>query len=299
MYTCVMRIFLNLILLLKVLLISATTFGQHATPKCGTTFFYGLVNQAGGAHIPVVTANCQQIQKVNKKFQVSLHIGVSNLGFQNVTEENITEAFEKLNSDFSPIGFEFEVCLSEIMEDDRFDSLTVLPGNDEFVTMTSIYYEPNTINVYLVDSVETELGLVGGFAVGPGGLDAIVMDKTYINDEDDVFTHEMGHFFGLYHTFETEFGEETVDGANCETAGDLICDTGADPVPVPGPDPQADEDDLCNYRGPTFLDSNGDWYVPPTDNFMSYYQTECTCRFTIGQYNRMVDQYLTLRNYLW
>ena len=41
-------------------------------------------------------------------------------------------------------------------------------------------------------------------------------------------THEMGHYMGLYHTFETVFnttGNDCPDDNDCATQGDLICDT--------------------------------------------------------------------------
>jgi phage-related protein len=105
----------------------------------------------------------------------------------------------------------------------------------------------------------------------------------------------MGHFFGLYHTFDQDFGVELVDGSNCETTGDLVCDTEADPTDegdhLPYPD--------CNYTGPYMTDANGDYYVPPTNNIMSYYSFDCICRFTPQQYNRMLEQYQQFRSYLW
>lgn len=286
---------LKIILLQHLLLMTVVLFGQNKSHKCGTVFPFGLEQRRAAMQVPLPTDQCGQINKVNKTFQISMHIAVNSLGIQNVDQADIDDAMEKLNNDFRPCGFQFQICTTQIMEDDRFDSLTVLPAYNEEIQMTSIYYEPNTINVYLVDTVETDYGLVEGYAVSPGGDDVIVLDKSFVDDESDVFSHEMGHFFGLYHTFETELGLELADGSNCESAGDLVCDTNADP----DEDGNADDEDLCNYTGPITQDSNGDWYVPPTDNFMSYYPGECTCRFTIGQYNRMVDQYLTLRNYLW
>lgn len=290
-----MRILLKIFFLQNLLLITAVLFGQNKIHKCGTVFPFGLEQKRASVQVPLPTDQCAQINKVNKTFQISMHIAVNSLGIQNVDQAEIDDAMEKLNNDFRPCGFQFQVCKSQIMEDDRFDSLTVTTAYNEEVQMTSIYYEPNTINVYLVDTLQTDEGAVQGYAYFPGGIDIIVIDKFNMNDFSDVFSHEMGHFFGLYHTFETEFGNELADGTNCETTGDLVCDTNADP----DENGNAIDEDLCNYSGPITQDSNGDWYVPPTDNFMSYYQHECTCRFTTGQYNRMVDQYLTLRNYLW
>jgi hypothetical protein len=104
----------------------------------------------------------------------------------------------------------------------------------------------------------------------------------------------MGHFFGLLHTFESDTGQELVDGSNCATAGDLVCDTEANPTDD-GEDFELDSD--CNYIGQPAIDANGDFYVPPSKNFMSY--SPCKCEFTTQQYNRMVEQYLQFRNYLW
>lgn len=42
--------------------------------------------------------------------------------------------------------------------------------------------------------------------------------------------HEVGHFFGLAHTFECAYGKETA--ATCAENGDLICDTPADRGPL-------------------------------------------------------------------
>ena len=102
----------------------------------------------------------------------------------------------------------------------------------------------------------------------------------------------MGHFFGLYHTFETSNGVELVNESNCVTAGDLVCDTPADPglSNTPSPDCQL---------APYIMDVNGQWYVPQIGNVMSYYSEDCTCGFTTGQLERMAFMYQTFRFYLW
>jgi hypothetical protein len=93
--------------------------------------------------------------------------------------------------------------------------------------------------------------------------------------------HEMGHCLGLYHTFE---GGENVarSGAckNCETTGDLLCDTPADDNgPVNG---------ACVYVG-TGVDacSTPESYNPLTNNMMMYGNFVCRDSFTLGQGDRM------------
>jgi hypothetical protein len=94
--------------------------------------------------------------------------------------------------------------------------------------------------------------------------------------------HEMGHCLGLLHTHETSTGDELVDGSNCGSAGDELCDTPADPQLS-----SANVDDVtCVYFG-TDTDANGDMYNPDVTNTMSYAPFNCRGSFTNDQENRM------------
>ncbi len=92
--------------------------------------------------------------------------------------------------------------------------------------------------------------------------------------------HEMGHCLGLYHTHETAFGDELVDGSNCSGAGDKLCDTPADPLL------SGNVDASCIYTG-TDTDANGDSYNPDVTNTMSYAPFDCRGAFTNDQEGRM------------
>ena len=121
-----------------------------------------------------------------------------------------------------------------------------------------------------------------------GGISNGVLAKEMMIVKDyaltNVLIHEIGHCINLYHTHELKFGQELVDGSNCVTAGDLICDTPADP-------------DLtfyhniinsnCNATQP--ITDNGITYFPDTKNIMSYTTPECMEHFTDGQLSRMMD----------
>lgn len=93
--------------------------------------------------------------------------------------------------------------------------------------------------------------------------------------------HEMGHCLGLYHTHETAFGAELVDGSNCGGAGDKLCDTPADPSLGSNVD-----DMTCTFIG-TETDGNGDNYSPDVTNTMSYAPFQCRGAFTPMQEKRM------------
>jgi hypothetical protein len=96
--------------------------------------------------------------------------------------------------------------------------------------------------------------------------------------------HEMGHDFGLYHTFETFNGARIENVArtglctNCTYSGDQLCDTEADPENTP-------VDNNCIYTG-TALDGCNMPYTPNTHNIMTYGNRSCRDFFTLGQGSR-------------
>ena len=95
--------------------------------------------------------------------------------------------------------------------------------------------------------------------------------------------HEIGHFFGLLHTHETFRGVEFVDGSNCGTAGDLLCDTPADFNLAQGGLTG------CTYNG-NFADPSGNLYNPDPSNLMSYAPSVCRRKFSEMQ-NELMNFY--------
>ncbi len=156
---------------------------------------------------------------------------------------------------------------------------------------------PNALNVFMVQ--EPGQGVAGYYT---GGLDIVMMRNTATNDSRYTLEHELGHFFSLAHThigwdqIEQRDGNgniivpftrynpnihgdtvtittitsnqggttqvELVDGSNCNTAGDMICDT----------PPDYGFGFTCNCCRMTFdvWDRNGDKIEPMIDNVMSY-----------------------------
>lgn len=79
--------------------------------------------------------------------------------------------------------------------------------------------------------------------------------------------HEIGHFFGLYHTF----------------ASNGICDNGDQVFDTPAEKTPSFE---CNKKRDTCPDIPG---KDPVTNFMDYSPDDCVTEFSLGQINRMWD----------
>jgi hypothetical protein len=83
-------------------------------------------------------------------------------------------------------------------------------------------------------------------------------------------THEVGHYLGLYHTFQGGCGEWSTPG--CYSTGDCICDT----------DPDETETGGCPGG-----DTSCDRWPIPIENYMEYTDDACMSEFTSQQARRL------------
>lgn len=178
-----------------------------------------------------------------------------------------------------------------------------LPGNS-----TSVFHAQNgvnnAVNCYLAHAVDNGSGPVIG-----AGWSFIAPNNQTENQlwfsGMIIAYHELGHYFGLLHTFQNSGSSNIQDrelvtrnfneipprlSANCANTGDYVCDTDADPFDLPGATTSN-----CQYTG-TIRDANNDLFHPSIDNSMSYYLCNHVGLFTPGQLTRMSNTYAIFNN---
>ncbi|MBP8212930.1 MAG: hypothetical protein KAX53_04245 [Saprospiraceae bacterium] len=220
----------------------------------------------------------KELPCVNKNFNLMIHIVLDSFRKQGIDVATIQQSIEEMNKYFAPICVSFSICDVSIIQNYSFDSL---PTPKRRVELLDKHQKFNVFNVFYVDYIlQPEIcGLSGG---------SVLIRK----DCPGAITHEFGHNFGLGHTFEG--GGELVDGSNCDTEGDGICDTPADPyVPF---EKKSEYIEACEFIS-LKKDAKGQYYQPDVGNIMSYYH--CDCGFTREQYLNMSRTILSSYLNLW
>ncbi|CAE6438620.1 unnamed protein product [Rhizoctonia solani] len=150
------------------------------------------------------------------------------------------------------------------------------------------------LNVYsvgsIVDPSTGEPGILGyatfpsSYVTNPKDDGVVFLYSTVPKGSEAPFnlgrtlTHEVGHWTGLYHTFEDH---QNGRGSGCSAPGDHVVDTPPEDSPAFG----------C----PIGRDSCPQGGVDPIHNFMDYTNDACMNEFTTGQIVRLKEQILTFR----
>jgi len=218
----------------------------------------------------------QDLPCVDKQFNIFVH-AVNNRKYETVTEDDVKTAIERANELFAPICVSFKFCEMDTVFNYNYNSL--YPERMEELGI--LYSQYNRINLFVITR-GFYISYLGEVCLG--SIDSLRNSNLFIS-RPDALPQALGHFFGLDYTFKGD-REELVDGSNCETAGDKICDTPADPYSLLN-NPSEYVNSKCEF---IFLerDPNGDLYQPDVTNIMSIF-FRCHCKFSIEQYKRMAE----------
>lgn len=237
------------------------------------------------------TGNKSQSKFINS-IPIKAHVIRYSNGEGGICEADLMTAISDLNTKYKDAYMEFFLCegINYINEDE----LCHLDKGDE-ISLIERYNVPGLINIYFTDEILGDSdGSICGYSDNTGRNDVIVLKNDCIANNSSL-AHEMGHFFSLIHTHgpdNTQLTTEFVDGSNCDTDGDGICDTPADPKLTSN-----NVNNFCQYIG-TKTDAHGDVYKPDAKNIMSYSLKGCRSHFSKQQLSRMYAFYHTAKSYL-
>ena len=231
---------------------------------------------------------------------VKVHIITNDDGSGGIDISDVISELNEVNTYFENSFVEFYVCdeVNYINSSSLYDF-----DSDTQQDLLFSNHQENILNVYFVNDISFGSGGACGYTYLPGNTnqyyDAVVMDNDCTTSQSGTtLTHEMGHHLNLIHTHGPQNGtltDELVSGTNCSVAGDLLCDTPADPQL--GYSNVNDVNCLYSESGPPTTDAQGNLFDPDTSNIMSYAPQECTNTITDQQYARMYASYHAFKNY--
>lgn len=152
--------------------------------------------------------------------------------------------------------------------------------NDADLKALSRWDNNDYYNVWIVNKIDGVDGTVAGvpfvagyaaFAGSPADVDGTVMLATQAVAGSIVLPHEIGHAFNLYHTFQGGNTTTCPPNNNCNTDGDMICDT----------EPERQSNFNCPADPNPCTNAS---YQFVQHNIMDY--SSCQDRFTPGQRTR-------------
>lgn len=218
-------------------------------------------------------------------FPIQFHIIRTSSHIGGLDVSNIPIIINNLNEYYINAKILFYTCGEVDYIDDDSYYYTAYNYHTQRTELENNYNYPNVINMYFFPSMTSGSYGLAGVSVFPGDTNnSISIANSYALDT--TIPHEMGHYFNLFHTHETAIGVEFVTRgqyANCLNAGDLCCDTPADPNLFD----YSIVNSFCQYIG-NLRDPRGELYEPDPTNIMSYNPYEsCLTHFTDEQYSRI------------
>lgn len=215
--------------------------------------------------------------EINVYFHV-LHAGTTG----DLSAAQIDSQIQVLNDAYASTGWSFV-----LVSTDRTDNAAWYNGcygtTETAIKEALRVGTADDLNIYTCNPSGGLLGWAtfpSSYASNPTGDGVVLLDSTLPGgtaapyNQGDTATHEVGHWMGLYHTFQ----------GGCTNTGDYVSDTAAERSAAFGCPTGRDTCTAGKFAGPD-----------PITNFMDYTDDSCMFEFTAGQDARMDSSFSSYR----
>ncbi|MDT0327652.1 zinc metalloprotease [Nocardiopsis sp. DSM 44743] len=262
--------------------------GAGAVPDSGELTPEQAARYHGELRAALRSLRSHEIAPPANTVPVVVHVISATDGRGHVSDARVDAQIDVLNTAYSggydevgaDTGFRFTLAEVTRTEDDAWFS--DFSGHRDAIRARLRRGGPETLNIYTADLGSGLLGYSSfpqDYATAPERDGVVIAHDTLPGGDRERFdlghtgTHEVGHWLGLFHTFQN----------GCLTPGDYVHDTPYEREAAAGCPKGRDS---CPHR-------RG---LDPVTNFMDYSDDDCMTHFTQGQARRMAEHWTAFRS---